>query len=245
MHDQTNGKLRLLARGAEELGISLDGHQLDRFEAYHRELAQWNRRVNLTSVVDYEEVQVKHFLDSLTVCLAAGNPLPPGTRFIDVGAGAGFPGLPLKIAFPHIHLTLVESIGKKADFLRSLKESLALEDVEIHTGRAETLGHDPVLRETFDVVVSRGVARLSTLAEYTLPFCLVGGRVAALKHGGIGPEIESAARALATLGGRLEGPHPVEVTGLDDNRIVLEIEKTGPTPGNYPRRAGIPAKRPL
>ena len=239
----------LLAQGAEDLSISLDRFQIEQFETHFRELADWNRRMNLTSVADYAGVQTKHFLDSLTVCLAAGNPLPSGIRLVDIGAGAGFPGVPLKIAFPDIRLSLVEATGKKADFLSYLTKNLGLDSVDVLRGRAEDLAHEPSLRESFDLAVSRGVARLSILAELTLPFCKIGGASIALKHGGpsskLQGELAAAAHALETLGGRIEGLHPVNVAGLEDNRVVLRLDKTGPTPERYPRRPGIPAKRPL
>ena len=239
----------LLAQGAKDLGISLDRRQVEQFETYFRELADWNRKVNLTSIADYEGVQTKHFLDSLTVCLAAGNPLPSGTRAVDIGAGAGFPGVPLKIAFPDIQLSLVEATGKKADFLSYLTEKLDLSGVDVLRGRAEELAHQPDLRESFDLAVSRGVAKLSTLAELTLPFCKTGGALITLKHDGpssnIQGELAAAAHALEALGGRIDKLHPVNVAGLADNRVVLRVEKTGPTPPRYPRRPGIPAKRPL
>ena len=239
----------LLVRGAGDLGIDLDRRQIEQFETYFRELADWNRRVNLTSVADYAGVQIKHFLDSLTVCLAVGKPLPMGTRMVDVGTGAGFPGLPLKIAFPDIRLSLLEATGKKADFLSYLTEKLDLDGVDVLRGRAEELAHEPGLRESFDLAISRGVARLSTLAELTLPFCKTGGASVTLKHGGpsskIQGEIAGAAHALEALGGRIGGLHSVSVAGLEDNRVVLRVDKTGPTPDRYPRRPGIPAKRPL
>ena len=238
-------KMRLLAEGSRELGIILDDRQIGQFETYYTELAEWNQQVNLTSVVAYEEVQVKHFLDSLTVCLAAGQPLPPGTRLIDIGAGAGFPGLPLKIAFPDIALTLVESVGRKAEFLRSLTAILGFDDTDVHSARAEQLAHQPELRAAFDLVVSRGVAKLATLAEYTLPFCDTDGKLITLKHGGIEGELEAAERSLSMLGGRIKALHPVTLPGLEDNRVVLEVENLGPTPDRYPRRPGMPAKRPL
>ena len=239
----------LLVHGAEDLGIDLDRLQIEQFETYFNGLADWNRRVNLTSVTDYAGVQTKHFLDSLTVCLAAGNPLPSGIRLVDIGAGAGFPGLPLKIAFPDIRLSLVEATGKKADFLSYLTKKLGLDGVDVLRGRAEDLAHEPNLRESFDLAVSRGVAQLSTLAELTLPFCETRGALITLKHGGpsskIQGELAGATHALEALGGRIGELHPVNVAGLEDNRIVLRVDKTGPTPERYPRRPGIPAKRPL
>ena len=234
-----------MAQNSQELGIFLTPMQLEQFQVYHEELAEWNQRVNLTSVVERREVQGKHFLDSFTVCLALPGRLNSSIKVVDVGAGAGFPGLPLKIAFPEIQLSLVESVGRKAAFLEHLVMTLGLSGVDVYTGRAEALAHQPELRESFDLAVTRGVAKLATLAEYTLPFCRTGGKVVALKHGGIEGELAAAAHALEVLGGRLGDVSPVDVSGLTDNRVVVTVEKTGTTPEQYPRRPGMPAKRPL
>ena len=234
-----------LAEGVRELGIHLNDVQLDQFQVYYSELAQWNQRVNLTSIIQYEEVQVKHFLDSLTLCLAYKGGPASGSRLIDVGAGAGLPGLALKLAFPGVHLTLVDSVGKKTAFLRHLVETLALEDVEVITARAEELGQKPEQRQSFDLALARGLAKMPALLEYTLPFCKVGGKVVAWKHGGIAEEIASARDALRILGGRSWEAYSVEVTGLTDNRILIVTEKVRPTPDEYPRRTGVPAKQPL
>lgn len=239
--------MQLLAQSAPELGLSLDASQLERFETYYRELADWNTRMNLTSVIDYSEVQVKHFLDSLTVLPALGTPLSPSARVVDVGAGAGLPGLPIKLVCPDLHLTLVESTGKKANFLRHMVDTLALAGVDVVTGRAEELGHNPELRGSFDLALARGLARLPTLLEYTLPFTRGGGLVAAWKHGGEGlkAELDSARKALQILGGRVKSIYPVKATGLEDNRVVILIEKVKETPDDYPRRNGVPRKQPL
>ena len=251
-------RMKLLARGAPELGVELNGTQLEQFELYYRELADWNERMNLTSVIDYSEVQVKHFLDSLTLVPALNSARPPasggsplsgiqGLRVVDVGAGAGFPGLPLKLACPEIRLALVESTGKKANFLRHLVAALDLPDVEVYAGRAEELAHRTGLRANFDLALARGLAKLPALLECTLPFTRRGGLVAAWKHGGDGMEAElaSAQRALQTLGGQLGPIYPVTVEGLTDNRVVLTVAKVKATPGAYPRRPGMPAKQPL
>lgn len=239
--------MQLLAGGAPELGLSLGAGQLAQFETYYRELADWNLRMNLTSVIGYEEVQVKHLLDSLSVLPALGHLLPPDARVVDVGAGAGFPGLPLKLVCSSICLALVESTGKKANFLRHMSETLGLEGVEVYAGRAEELAHRPELRESYDLALARGLARLPTLLEYTLPFTRPSGLVAAWKHGGEGlrTELASARNALQTLGGRIRSIYPVKATGLEDNRVVVLIEKTRPTPEGYPRRPGMPRKQPL
>ena len=236
--------MELLERGASELDLELTRQQLDQFEVYYCELADWNRRVNLTAITGYREVQVKHFLDSLSAYLAFPKIPMRSIRLVDVGTGAGFPGLPLKLAFSDICLVLVESVGKKSRFLEYLVEVLGLSGVEVCTGRAEELAHKSEFRESFDLVVSRGVAKLPVLLEYTLPFCTVGGRVA-LSRRGIEQELAGAARALDTLGGRLGDIYPVRVPGLDDGRIILSVDKVEATPHRYPRRPGLPTKRPL
>ncbi|HCL25882.1 MAG TPA: 16S rRNA (guanine(527)-N(7))-methyltransferase RsmG [Dehalococcoidia bacterium] len=237
--------MELLKKGASQLGIALSDAQLDQFEVYFRELVDWNQRANLTAITEYQEAQVKHFLDSLTVHMAAADELAGPSRVIDVGTGAGLPGVALKIAFPGIQLVLVESVAKKTAFLEHLVAVLGLEGVTVHTGRAEVLSRDEGLRESFDLVAVRGVARLPLLLEYCLPFCKTGGKVAALKHGGDGGELAAAANALSELGGSVEKVATVLLEGLTDDRVVISIEKTAPTPERYPRRVGIPAKRPL
>ena len=238
-------RMETLAQGAGEAGVFLTREQLDQFETYYQELARWNRRVNLTSITGYQEVQVGHFLDSLTVCLAAPEILSSRSRVVDVGAGGGFPGLPLKLAFPGIHLVALDSVGKKAAFLEHLVSLLELDGVEVLTGRAEDLAHRPELRESFDLALARGLARLPVLLEYSLPFCRMGGKTVVHKHGNLEAELKGAARALETLGGRLGSEVPVQVTGLTDNRVLVVVEKVAVTPERYPRRTGVPAKRPL
>ena len=235
----------LLKAGATQLGVALSEEQLDQFETYYRELADWNQRVNLTSIIEYEDVQVKHFLDSLTVCLTAREYLAGPVRVMDVGAGAGLPGLALKLAFPDLKIALVESAKKKAAFLHHIVETLGLEDVSVYTGRAEDLAREKDLRDAFDLVAVRALAKLPLLLELSLPFCKTGGRLVALKHGGDWSEQESAANALAELGGHIERVSTVILEGLTDDRIVISVEKTGPTPSRYPRAVGIPGKRPL
>lgn len=240
--------MKLLAEGAKALGINLSAGQLEQFELYYRELEEWNRRANLTAITGYEGAQVRHFLDSLTVCLPyreEAEGLPRTIRVVDVGSGAGFPGLPLKLAFPDLELHLIESVGKKAAFLEHLSIALGLDSVTIHTGRAEALARETELRDSFDLALMRGVARLPLLLEYALPFCRVGGKTVALKHGGLDTELAEAKIALSELKGRNAGVFPVSLPGLTDNRVVVAFEKAAPTPERYPRRVGIPAKRPL
>ncbi|PKB70851.1 MAG: 16S rRNA (guanine(527)-N(7))-methyltransferase RsmG [SAR202 cluster bacterium Io17-Chloro-G6] len=237
--------MEFLIAGASQLGISLSDGQLEQFENYLRELTDWNQRANLTAITGYDEVQVKHFLDSLTVYLAAGEMLARPVRVIDIGSGAGLPGLALKLAFPEIRLSLVESVAKKTAFLEHMTATLGLEGVSVHTGRAEDLARQELLRDAFDLAVVRGVAKLPLLLEYCLPFCKVGGRLVALKHGGDGRELDAAANALTELGGRIGKVATVLIEGLTDDRVVIAVEKVFPTPERYPRRVGIPAKRPL
>lgn len=235
----------LLVNGASELGLELSPTQLGQFDLYYRELADWGQRVNLTSIKEHAAVQVKHFLDSLTVLLAYPEGMPPDLRIVDIGAGAGFPGLPLKLVFPDTSLLLVESVGKKARFLEHLVESLPLTNVEVITGRAEEVARAPERRERYDLAVSRGVAKMAVLLEYTLPYCAVGGRTVSLNHRSVEKEFAGAARALETLGGHMGEVYPVNLAGLTDERIVVVVEKVRKTPGIYPRPIGVPRKKPL
>lgn len=237
--------LSLLQKGARKLGVALSDSQLHQFTRYREELLAWNQRVNLTAITVPAEVETLHFLDSLTLALALPAPAPPGYRLCDIGAGAGFPGVPLKIAFPQIRLTLVEATGKKTAFLRRLMETLALEAVDIFTGRAEELAHRPDLREALDFVTARAVAELPALLELTLPFCRVGGRTVLMKKGDLSKELAASNHALAELGGRLQKVMPVPEDVLPGQRALVVVQKVRATPANYPRRPGLPAKRPL
>jgi 16S rRNA (guanine527-N7)-methyltransferase len=234
----------LLKASAIEWGLKLTLGQIDAFELYYHQLIAWNERVNLTSITDYEEVQVKHFLDSLS-CLQALTPLAPGTRCIDIGAGPGFPGLPLKIVRPQMRLTLLEATGKKVLFLQHIVGELELQGVEIIMGRAEELGRQPPHREVYEVAVARAVAQLAVLLEYALPLLVTGGIFVAQKGVEVEDEVEAAQSALLILGGRIKEVKAVHLPGLGAPRHLVVVEKVTPTPQKYPRRAGIPAKRPL
>lgn len=202
--------------------------------------------MNLTHVTDYEVVQIKHFLDSLTVTLACQQMTSDsGTSLIDVGTGAGIPGLPLKIVFGNIRLVLLDATTKKSSFLNHIKQKLGLHDVEIVVGRAEEVAHQTRYREQFDIVLSRGVAPLPTLVELTLPFCTTGGRFIAQKKGAIDPEIIQASKAISLLGGSLRGVERIDLEEFADERQLIIIDKVAATPLQYPRRPGIPAQRPL
>ncbi len=232
--------------GAQKLGLTLSPQQLEQFHVYYQELIDWNKRVNLTSITDYEEVQIKHFLDSLTVTIAwQQQGKKAELHLIDVGTGAGMPGIPVKILYPDIKLVLLDSTAKKAAFLHHLKRKLELDDVEVIVGRAEEVAHLPHYREKFDIVLSRAVAPLPTLAELTLPFCTLGGSFIAQKKGAIDQEINQAIKAISILGGKLRDRIRIYLEEFSDKRQLIIIDKVSPTPQLYPRRPGIPSKRPL
>lgn len=224
-------------------GLRLTPRQAAAFTRYEEELLAWNARFNLTAIRDVEGIRRKHFLDSLS-CLFAFRENPPG-RLIDIGTGAGFPGIPLKIVLPGLHLTLVESVGKKADFCRYIVSTLGLDRVDVVQSRAEDLGQDSAYRERYDWAVARAVAALPVLAEYLLPLVRVGGSVLAQK-GESGPaEVNSAENAIRMLGGKLRQLHTVTLPGVADERYLIVLDKIAATPPRYPRRAGVPAKTPL
>jgi 16S rRNA (guanine527-N7)-methyltransferase len=234
---------RLRDWAKDRLGLSLSARQIDAFAWYLDELLRRNAQQNLTAVVDPLGIAVKHFLDSLTLVPLLG-PAASG-RMVDVGAGAGFPGLPVRIVCSGLRLVLVEATGKKAEFCRSVAAGLALKGVDVLHARAEEIGRDPQHRQTYDVATARAVAALPVLLEYLLPLVRVGGRVLAQKGENAAAEAHQSQRALELLGGRLRQLHVVELPGVAELRYIVEVEKTAATPEAYPRRPGIPAKRPL
>jgi 16S rRNA (guanine527-N7)-methyltransferase len=225
------------------LGIRLTNTQLSAFRIYENELLEWNTRFNLTSIENPDQVRTKHFLDSLSCLLVMRDPSPE--HIIDVGTGAGFPGIPLKIFLPGIRLTLVESVGKKAGFCRHILQKLELEGVSVIQERAEVLGQSVEHRERYDWSVARAVANMPVLMELLLPFVRVGGKALAMKGGAAPSESQTAERAIRLLGGRLQRLVPVDLPGVADQRFLVVIDKVAATPPAYPRRIGIPAKKPL
>lgn len=225
---------------ARAFDVTLTTAQCAAFETYYRELVTWNARVNLTAITDREGVYVKHFLDSLSVAPF----VRAARRMLDIGSGAGLPGLPLKIVLPHLNVTLLEATGKKIAFLRHIVAQLNLQDVSLLHARAEDAAHDAAQRAQYDVVVARAVASLATLCEYALPFVRQGGIFIAQKGVAVDEELHAATYAREVLGGRLREIVPVHLPGLEPRHLVI-IEKIAATPNTYPRRAGVPERRPL
>ena len=233
--------MKLLITTAESWGLPLTQRQYEQFTHYAAELSRWNEQFNLTAITDPDGIAVRHFLDSLRIAMSWG--APPVT-LIDIGTGAGFPGLPLKILYPEIALTLVESVEKKASFLHHMADELGFGDVQVVVARAETVGRELQHREQYQIVVSRAVAELRVLCEYALPLAQVGGRFLAPKGGQIAQEVEMARNAITRLGGQLYAVEPVELPSIEPRSLVV-IDKIASTPEQYPRAVGIPAKRPL
>jgi 16S rRNA (guanine527-N7)-methyltransferase len=235
-----------LAAGAAALGVPLGAPQLDRFARYRTLLLDWNARVNLTAITDPQEVVTRHFLDSLT-CLAAlpASAREGGSALLDVGSGAGFPGLALAIACPHWHVTLLEATGKKVRFLEAVIAALGLLNTRALAGRAEELARQPGQRGVYDIVTARAVAALPTLLEYGCPFARPGGRLVLPKKGDLAAELATGARVAKLLGARLLDPVPVTVPPLADGRVLVLARQERPCPPRYPRPQGAPAKKPL
>ncbi len=233
-----------LAHSAQQLfGIHLTGRQMVSLATYERELLTWNEKYNLTAIRDSEGIRTKHFLDSFS-CVLAWKENPP-RRLIDVGTGAGFPGIPLKILYPSMQLTLVESVGKKTAFCQHVVETLKLDEVQVLTARVEEVGQLPAQREAYQWAVARAVADLAVLAEYLLPLVRVGGAIIAQK-GQSGPaEAHSAEKAMRILGGRMRQLIPVTLPAVVEERYLVVVDKIAATPPQYPRRTGVPAKKPL
>lgn len=233
-----------LVREAQELfNVHITGRQVRALITYEKELLEWNQKFNLTAIRDTESIRTKHFLDSFS-CVLAWKVNPPAS-LIDVGTGAGFPGIPLKILYPNLHLTLVESVGKKAMFCQHIISVLGLEHVQVIKSRAEDVGQDPNHREKYDWAVARAVANLNVLSEYLLPLVKAGGTMLAQK-GESGPaEAQSAEKSMKLLGGDLRELVKVNLPGVAEDRYLVLVVKVAATPSNYPRKAGVPGKQPL
>jgi 16S rRNA (guanine527-N7)-methyltransferase len=239
-----NPDMQQLSQELESLiGLGLNPAQINALDVYAHELAEWNESYSLTAIHEPEKVRIKHFLDSLSVYLAMRNTAVE--RVIDVGTGAGFPGLPLKILCPQIQLTLVESVTKKAEFCQHIVDMLGLDHVTIICQRAEIIGSDLAFREKYDWAIARAVALMPILMEYLLPLVRVGGRVLAMKGESAPVEAHSAEGAMTILGGHLQRLIPVTLPSVADRRYLVVVDKIAATPEKYPRRVGIPAKRPL
>ena len=227
----------------ETLGIRLTDVQKRQFDRYYELLIEWNRVMNLTGITEYDEVNLKHFTDSLTIVRIKD--MENVSTLIDVGTGAGFPGIPIKIAFPYIKVTLLDSLNKRIKFLNQVVEELDLEDVVTLHGRAEDYAKKEEYREQFDLCASRAVANLSTLSEYCLPFIKKGGCFVSYKSADSDEEIQQSEKALDILGGKIEKVDKFVLPGSDMGRALVMIEKVKNTPRKYPRKAGVPSKEPL
>lgn len=227
----------------EMLGIQLTDVQKEQFDRYYELLIEWNRVMNLTGITEYDEVNLKHFTDSLTIVRIKN--MKNVSTLIDVGTGAGFPGIPIKIAFPHIKVTLLDSLNKRIKFLNQVVEELDLKDVVTLHGRAEDYAKKEEYREQFDLCASRAVANLCTLSEYCLPFVKKGGCFISYKSADSDEEIEQSKKALDILGGKIEKVDKFVLPGSDMGRALVMVEKVKNTPRKYPRKAGVPSKEPL
>lgn len=227
-----------------EKGIILDERQLEQFKKYHQLLVEWNEKMNLTAITERDDVYLKHFYDSLT--LAFTNDFTKGVPTLcDVGSGAGFPSIPLKIAFPNLEITIVDSLNKRIGFLNTLKEGLELEGVHLYHDRAETFGQNPKFRESFDFVTARAVARLNVLSELCLPLVKKEGAFLAMKAAKSEEELVESKKAIALLGGKLIQEEDVTLPVTNDSRYIITIMKKKETPKKFPRKPGTPNKQPL
>lgn len=229
------------ALGAQ--GIVLTDRQKEQFDQFFHLLVEWNEKMNLTGITEEEQVYVKHFYDSVTP--AFHFPFDQVESVVDIGGGAGFPSIPLKICFPHLKMTIIDSLNKRMSFLQHVANELGLENVHPVHGRAEDRGQEPGYRESFQLVVARAVARMNLLSEFCLPFAKVGGHFIALKGADITPELNEAKKAIKTLGGKTRKVETFQLMEEAGERSIVIVEKIEATPKNYPRKAGVPSKKPL
>ena len=233
----------VLTEKVKELSIVLNDKQIQQFEQYYNILVEWNKVMNLTAITEYEEVVEKHFLDSLTIVYAIN--MEKIETLIDVGTGAGFPGIPLKIAFPYLKVTLLDSLNKRIKFLNEVIDLLELNDIKAIHGRAEDYAKQVEYREQYDICVSRAVANLATLSEYCLPYVKMDGLFVPYKSGEIDEELKSSEKAVSILGGKVEEVVKFQLPGTDIGRSFVKIHKIKETKKKYPRKAGMPTKEPL
>lgn len=233
----------LLIQGMKELGLEITKYQQEQFIRYYEMLIEKNKVMNLTAITDFEEVIVKHFIDSLLVVKSID--INKFDSMIDVGTGAGFPGIPIKIMFPDIHITLLDSLNKRLIFLNEVVKELKLANINTVHGRAEDIAHKEEYRENYDLCVSRAVANLSTLSEYCIPFIKKGGKFVSYKSSVSDTEISESEKAVTILGGEILTRETIPLPCSDMNRTMVVIEKKNNTPKKYPRKAGTPAKEPI
>lgn len=233
----------ILLKGVQEFQISLSDKQIEQFLQYYDLLVEWNSFMNLTAITEFEEVCIKHFIDSVSLCKAID--CTQSLSVIDIGTGAGFPGIPLKIAFPNLKITLLDSLGKRVKFLNEVIMQLGLEDIEAFHGRAEDFIKEHQKREAYDICVSRAVANLATLSEYCLPYVKCGGVFISYKSEKIQEESKIAEKAIQLLGGKIKNQTEFLLPGSDIYRNLFQIEKVNKSPSKYPRKAGLPSKEPL
>jgi 16S rRNA (guanine527-N7)-methyltransferase len=237
--------MKALANSVKNLlGVTLTQEQISKLQVYENELLEWNKRINLTAIRDAESIRIKHFLDSLTVPLAWERQAPPA-RIIDVGTGAGFPGLILKLIWPTSQVTLVESVHKKADFCQHIVEQLNFKHVTIIPERVEKIGQDPDHRQSYNLAVARAVARMPILMEYLLPLVHRNGIVMAMKGESAPAETQAAEKAIHLMGGKLHKLIKIELPKVVEERFIVVIDKVARTPEEYPRRVGVPTKNPI
>lgn len=232
-----------LIRGSQELGIDLNDKDIERFKRYKELLKEWNTKINITAITDDVEIDIKHFLDSLTPYIT--NMFNGNKKIIDIGTGGGFPGMPLKIVNEELNITLLDSLNKRINFLNEVISFLELEGIEAIHGRAEELGRTKEYREVYDICISRAVASLETLCEYCMPFVKVGGYFISMKGPDIEEELENSQNAIKTLGGKLIEKKIIKIPESDIEHSLLIIEKISKTPTKYPRGGGKPRKNPL
>lgn len=246
MQDNYKEGLLIFEKGLSELEIILSDEQKRQFVSFYEMLVEKNKVMNLTAITEFDEVIVKHFLDSLAlVKVIPKGILDNDISVIDIGTGAGFPGIPLKIAFPNIRITLLDSLNKRINFLKEVSDELGFENIEFIHGRSEDFGRNPQYREKYQLCVSRAVANLATLSEFCLPFVKLGGSFVSYKAGDCGEEVKESAKAVDKMGGKIEITEEYIVPTSDLNRVLLKIKKEKVTPKSYPRKAGTPAKEPL